>query len=531
MRIRLTAALALVAGLIAAPALGQDISAERLADGIRTISSDAFGGRMPGTEGEAMTLAWLQAEYEAMGLEPGGADGQWLQPVDVSRYALNTARATWTAEGADPVHVLNLGVDAQLRSVANDGRASIQSAPLALIGYGIHAPERGWDDFGDLDVRSKIVVAIRGEPDHAAFSGPYASLYDTEFYKRAEAFRRGAIGFLTIGPVQGRGTAETVLFPGIHDMELLGSVSMPVVQKWVRGAGLDTAVLDTFESGQFRAVDLSGVTLSAEVEEQVAVQRTYNLLARIPGTDRPDETVLYSAHWDHVGTRETPDSNGDTIYNGAWDNASGTVGVVEVARAMAAAPRPARSIVFAHMTAEEQGLLGAFWYAANPVWPLETTVADINIDMLPLSAPTRDLAIFGFGQNTLEDDLGALAVAEGRVVTGDREPDQNYFYRSDHFPYALKGVPTLMPWHGVDLDEGGVEVGLPAYQALFRAHYHQRSDEWREDYDLSSAVENLVLLTRLGLDLANSDRWPDWKPGSEFAATRATSADSRRVTE
>jgi Zn-dependent M28 family amino/carboxypeptidase len=219
---------------------------------------------------------------------------------------------------------------------------------------------------------------------------------------------------------------------------------------------------------------------------------------------------------------------GDKIWNGAWDNASGTVGVVEMARQLSAAPRPKRSIVFAHMAAEEMGLLGAYAYSADPVWPLETTVANINIDMLPLSGPTRDVAIFGKGQNELEDRLELLAKAEGRYLTDDREPEQNYYYRSDHFPFARAGVPALMPWHGVDLDAGGVAVGLPAYRARFEADYHEPSDEWSADLDLTSAVENLTLLYRLGLDLANSADWPGWKPTSEFGVVRARSDGARQ---
>uniref|UniRef100_UPI003519D223 M28 family peptidase n=1 Tax=Brevundimonas sp. TaxID=1871086 RepID=UPI003519D223 len=211
-----------------------------------------------------------------------------------------------------------------------------------------------------------------------------------------------------------------------------------------------------------------------------------------------------------------------------WDNASGTAGILELARAFSLSPQPKRTVVFSHMAAEEMGLLGAYAYSVNPVYPLETTVADLNIDMLPLSGPTRDVAIFGFGQNSLEDDLAVLAEAEGRYVTDDREPEQNYYFRSDHFPFARSGVPALMPWHGVDLDEGGIEVGLPEYQALFNRDYHQRSDEWRADYDLRSAVENLTLMYHLAWDLANSDRWPAWKADSEFGAIRARSDAARQ---
>ena len=256
---------------------------------------------------------------------------------------------------------------------------------------------------------------------------------------------------------------------------------------------------------------------------------THNLLARIPGTEHPDETIIYSAHWDHVGGEaQHPGVTGDAIWNGAWDNASGTIGVVEMARQLSAAPRPKRSIVFAHMAAEEMGLLGAYGYAANPVWPLETTVADINIDMLPLSGSTRDIPIFGKGQNDLEDRLQALAEPLGRYVSDDGMPEQGFYYRSDHFPFARMGVPAIMPWHGWDWVEGGREAGEAAWRAKFAADYHKPSDEWSEDLDFTSAVENLTLLYRLGLELANSSDWPGWKPTSEFAVVRARSDAARQ---
>ncbi|WP_333611536.1 M28 family peptidase, partial [Brevundimonas bullata] len=209
-------------------------------------------------------------------------------------------------------------------------------------------------------------------------------------------------------------------------------------------------------------------------------------------------------------------------------NASGTVGVVEMARQLKAAPAPDRTIVFAHMAAEEMGLLGGYAYVADPVYPLETTVADINIDMLPLSGPTRDVPIFGKGQNSLEDDLQALAEKEGRYVSDDGQPEQGFYYRSDHFPFARAGVPALMPWHGVDWVDGGKEAGLAGWKARFGADYHKPSDEWSADWDLRSAVENLTLLYRLGLQLANSDAWPTWKPTSEFGQVRATSDAARK---
>ena len=528
------AAVLLAAGMASA----QDVSGQRLSDGIREISGDAYQGRYPGTEGERMTLAWLQAQYEEMGLEPGGPNGQWTQAVELKRYApvAGASSASWT--GPDGVqHPLVVGTDIVIRAVSNDGRVSIAGAPVVFAGHGIYAPERNWDDYGDLDVRGKVVVVVPGEPDGDLFNGEYATTYQSSAYKADEAFRRGAVGVITLWAdantwqraAQG-GNRQRALTPGAADLEFSAVVNHEAAMAMAAAAGMGMDSFGDIASGQFKARELTGVTMSVAAEETIDSFTTHNLLARITGTERPNETIIYSAHWDHVGGEaQHPDAPGDDkIWNGAWDNASGTVGVVEVARQFAAAPRPERTVVFAHMAAEEMGLLGSYGYAADPVYPLETTVADINIDMLPLSAPTRDLAIFGKGQNDLEDRLEVLAQAEGRYVTDDREPEQGYYYRSDHFPFARAGVPALMPWHGVDLVEGGVAVGQPAYTAKFTADYHEASDEWSAELDFRSAVENLNLLVQLGSQLANGEDWPTWKPTSEFALVRARSDAARQ---
>ncbi|WP_396595577.1 M28 family peptidase [Brevundimonas sp. R86498] len=539
------AALALLmsAGLASA----QDFSAEALSQGIRHISSDEFMGRYPGTEGERMTLAWLQGQYEAMGLEPGGPDGQWLQPVSLKRYTPveGSAVVSWTGPDGT-VHPLVPGTDIMVRAATNDGQADIAGAGLVFAGYGIHAPERNWDDWGDIDVRGKVVIVMGGEPTAEAvtarFNGAYPTAYSNGWYKSDEAFRRGAVGVIVLTPVPAThagwlrsaqfNNRQRTLTPGAADLEFSGSINQDTGMAWATAAALDPALLTTVDTGTFKAVALDGVTLSVRAAETIDTLVTHNLLARIPGTSRPDETIVYSAHWDHVGVgadHASPVSTTeDNIYNGAWDNASGTIGVLEMARQMSAAPRPDRSIIFAHMAAEEMGLLGAYGYVANPVYPLEKTVADINIDMLPLSGPTRDIAIFGKGQNSLEDNLAVLAAAEGRVVTDDRQPEQGFYTRSDHFPFVRAGVPALMTWHGVDWDEGGVEAGQAAWSAKFAADYHKPSDEWSADWDLRSAVENLTLLYRLGMQLANSEEWPTWKPDSEFGARRAASDAARQ---
>ena len=531
------AAVLLAAGM----ATAQDFSAERISNDIRTISADEYQGRYPGTEGERMTLAWLQAQYEAMGLEPGGPDGQWLQPVHLKRFTpvAGAAIASWT--GPDGVsHPLAVGTDVTLRAISNDGQASISNAPVVFAGYGITAPERNWDDYGDIDVRGKVVVVVPGEPEGELFNGEYDTNYESGAYKADEAFRRGAVGIVTLVPGAAdspmwqrtvRGSTRTrTLTPGAADLEFSMATNHDVALQWATAAGLDMGQLASVGSGPFKAVPVNGVTLSVEAAETIDTLVTHNLLARLPGTERPDETIIYSAHWDHVGGEaQHPETPGDDkIFNGAWDNASGTVGVVEMARQLSQAPRPERSIVFAHMAAEEMGLMGAYGYAADPVYPLATTVADINIDMLPLSGPTKDIPIFGKGQNDLEDRLQALAEPLGRYVSDDHMPEQGFYYRSDHFPFARAGVPAIMPWHGWDWVDGGREAGEAAWRAKFGADYHQVSDEWSPELNFTSAVENLTLLYHLGLDLANSEDWPGWKPTSEFAQVRARTDAARQ---
>ncbi|WP_420471367.1 M28 family peptidase [Brevundimonas sp. FT23042] len=514
-------------------------SAERISNDIRTISADDYQGRYPGTEGERKVLAFLQAQYEAMGLEPGGPNGQWLQPVELRRYTpVAGGTASWTGPDGQ-THTLTPGTDITLRAATNDGRASIRNAGLVFAGYGITAPERNWDDYGSVDVRGKVVVVIAGEPDGDLFNGAYATNYQSGAYKADEAFRRGAVGVITLiaqpasspqwqGMMRGANRTRT-LTPGAADLEFSGAINHDVAFAMASAAGLGMDSFANTASGSFKAVPLAGVSLSVDVSETIETLVTHNLLAKIPGTTHADETIIYSAHWDHVGGADQhPGVTGDNIWNGAWDNASGTIGVLEMARQLSRAPRPQRTIVFAHMAAEEMGLLGSYGYAANPVYPLETTVADINIDMLPLSPSTRDVPIFGKGQNDLEDRLEALAAPLGRYVSDDHQPEQGFYYRSDHFPFARMGVPAIMPWHGWDWVEGGREAGEAAWRAKFAADYHKPSDEWSEDLDFTSAVENLTLLYHLGLDLANSRDWPGWKPTSEFAQVRARSDAARR---
>lgn len=520
----------------AAPALAQDFSAQRLSDHIKYLADDRLEGRFPGKIGEELTLAYLQAQYEAMGLEPGGPNGSWLQEVDLVRLTpTKPATGSWTGPDGQ-THTIEQGLSLRAGMVAPGAAAAelkLDGLPLVFAGYGVVAPERGWDDYGNIDLTGKVVVVLGGQP--AAF-GADPNFYGSGAHKTAEALKRGAVGVLTLvtNPnargMRG-GTRPRMTIVGSADPQFTGMISMEVAE--AMAASQNARMADLVElakaGGAFKAHD-SGIRIGVDIAESAEVIRSHNLLAKITGTERPDEYLVYSAHWDHVGKAATPNAEGDDIFNGAWDNASGTSGVVEMARAFAAGPKPKRTVVFLHVTAEEQGLLGSEWYANNPVYPLATTAADINIDMLPFTPATRSVAIFGPGKSTLEDDLERLVRAQGRDggVVGDGEPEQGFYYRSDHFNFAAGGVPALMPWTGVDFVEGGEEVGRPYYQAQMRTYYHNLEDEWRADYDFTAALQNLEVLYKLGREIADGTAWPQWKPTAEFGRIRAESDAERQ---
>ncbi len=512
-----------------ASAATPEFSAGRLSDHIKYLASDELEGRFPGLIGERLTLAYLQAQYEALGLEPGGRNGSWLQPVDLVRFTPERPpTAGWT--GADGVrHDLVSGEDVTLRAGAADPAVKLEGLPIVFAGYGVVAPERGWDDYGAADLSGKVVVILRGQPESM---GADPNFYGSTEHKMQEALKRGAAGVLTLHLEEGRwrravgGAARgQMTVKGASDARFTGSINM-ATGTTLGGIALAHAVERAKTAGLGGPVDLEA-RLDVDIVETTEVIHSNNLLARIPGTTRPDEYVIYSAHWDPIGKARQPDAEGDDISNGAWDNASGTAGLIEMARAFKAGPPPERTVVFLHVTAEEQGLLGSEAYAAEPIYPLARTAADINIDMLPFTPATRDVAVFGVGKSELEDILGRFAAAQGRTVTGDGYPREGFYYRSDHFNFAAGGVPALMPWSGRDFVEGGMEAGTPYYEAAMGRDYHKLSDEWRADYDFTAALQNLDLLYRLGLTVADSETWPAWKPTAEFNAIRDATAAER----
>ena len=539
------AALALPATLHAQ----QAIDPEQLADTVRTMTDDLFEGRAPGTVGEERTIGYLVARFRALGLEPGGPDGNWLQPVRLLHTRLGTPQRLEVSApgGAIP---LQLGTDAYLSTLRSEPLAEVADAPLVFVGYGVSAPERGWDDFKGQDLKGKVAVFLINDPDFAAtkgeavagkFGGRTMTYYGRWTYKFEEAARRGAVAALIVHDADGVGYGwNVVTSPGGENYGLVradgtqtslhmqGWLSLDASNRLFAAAGQDLARLRVAaRSARFRPVELKGLRLSAAIPATASDIVSHNVLARLPGTTRADEVVMFGAHWDAYG-KGAPDGAGKVYRAGANDDALGMAGLFEIARRMKAAPAPQRSVVFAAWTAEERGLLGSEAYAQAPVYPMRNTVANLTIDVLQTAGAARDVVLIGKGQSSLEDDLARHAAQQGRTVTVESLPERGLFYRADHFSLAKRGVPVLLMMGlagASDLVEGGRTAGQAWIDDYTGRCYHQACDAWTPQWNLAGAVQDIDVMARIGEELANSDRWPQWKPDSEFKAVRA--ADGR----
>ena len=527
------------------------IDPNRLSIITRTLASDDFQGRAPGTAGEEKTVAYLSEQFRQLGLEPAGDNGTYLQRVPLIRTQLRRPGAVSVRQKGQTIP-LRFPNDVYLSTVREVDRAAIENAPMVFVGYGVTAPERQWDDFKGVDLAGKIAVFLVNDPDFEAaagdpvanrFGGQAMTYYGRWTYKFEEAARRGAIGALVVHETAGAGYGwNTVEAPGGENYNIVlpagarqpvllqGWIQRPVTEDLFRRAGHDfEAVKRQARTSAFRPVDL-GATLSASFDVETVRVQSHNVLAKISGSKRPDETVWFAGHWDAYGVG-APDARGKTVRPGALDDALGIAGVLELARAFRAGPRPERTLVFAAWTAEERGLLGAEHYAANPIFPFEKAVANLTLDTLQPNGPSRDVILIGKGQSELEDMLARAAATQDRTLTPDARPERGLFYRADHFSFAKRGVPVLLIMAlggGVDLVNGGREAG-DRWVTEFTANcYHQTCDEWRPDFDFRGAAQDVALFHILGRDLARAGRWPDWKPGSEFSETRARSAAARR---
>jgi Zn-dependent M28 family amino/carboxypeptidase len=537
--------LALALCTAAVPALAADVDTKRLHEHIRVLASDQFAGRGPASPEEKLTVDYLIAEMKKAGLQPGGANGSWTQPVALSRFTVTNPTSSlkvgsWTKP-------LNQGLDVAIRTRLPQDRLTLKDAPLVFVGYGVKAPERGWDDFKGVDLKGKVALVLVNDPDFeldqpAGFDGEAMTYYGRWTYKYEELAKQGAAGVIVIHETVPAGygwatvrnsntipTFDVVLAdPSKERARLEGWIQKPVAEELFQRAGLSFDTLKTqAKTKAFRPVALPNATLSVDAAVKAERITSANVLGKIPGSKRPDEVVLIGSHWDHLG-RGGADADGDDIYNGALDNAAGTAGLLELARVMAAGPRPERTVVFASWTAEEKGLLGSEFYAQNPVYPVAKTAAGFNMDGLALNGPARDITIVGAGKSDMDSGAVRVAKSMGLVVSPESNPEVGTFYRSDHFPLAKVGIPVLYMNAGQDLVKGGKAAGEAAYKAYIEDRYHQPNDEYDPNWDLSGALPELNIIRTLATEAANSSTWPQWKAGAEFKSARDRTAAERR---
>jgi Zn-dependent M28 family amino/carboxypeptidase len=538
------------AALAAAPLLAQTAQFDtgRLSQHVQTLGSDAFEGRAPATPGETKTVAYLTDQFAKAGLQPGGdlKDGKraWTQAVPLLRSEFTAPPHVSINIGGKPTP-LTQGEQIAVRSPTNGEKAMmINGAPLVFVGYGVKAPERGWDDFKGQDMRGKVLVMLVNDPDFEGgegdFGGKAMTYYGRWTYKYEEGARQGAKGVLVIHETEpasyGWATVKNSNTNAMFDIVRKNpAAEHPLLEGWVQrdlAAQLFAASGTSFEAMKaaakrkdFKPLPLKA-TLDIHGNAKTEVVTSSNVVGILPGASRPDETVIYMGHWDHLGIG-APDANGDTIYNGAIDNGTGISHLIEQARAFAAGPRPQRSVVFMAVTAEEKGLLGSEYYAANPLYPAARTAGAINTDVLGVLGPARDFSVRGDQKFGLLDILVEEGAKRGRRFTPDPNAGTGTFYRSDHFTFAKAGIPALTFTPGEDLVNGGA-ARAKAWMSNYRANmYHQPDDEFSPDWDFTGMAQDGELLHAVGQRLANSCDWPNWSQDSEFRAARDRSAAER----
>jgi len=538
--------------LAAAPALAQSKapaqpSTDTMRRVVERLSSDAFEGRAPGTAGEEKTLALLVAEFKRLGLQPGNK-GSFLQDVplveitarNISPLRFTGGRAPVTA-AYSPEFVVGTYRTAQ-------PRVDLKDSPVVFVGYGINAPEKNWNDYAGLDVRGKTVVILVNDPDYetpgltGTFNGRAMTYYGRWTYKFEEAARQGAAGAIIVhdtrpaaygwNVVQSSWTGAQQVADSSNDNAdqslAIGWINNAKAAELMRSAGQDLGQLTAAAKRPgFKPVDL-GVKMSVSFDNRVRKHLSKNVVAVLPGTERPDEYVLYSAHWDHLGRCEkAPD--GDDICNGAVDNATGTAALVALAEANAKAGRTPRSQVFLAVTAEESGLLGARYYAANPVFPLGQTVGGVNMDALSVAGPARNVVVVGRGKSELDAYLDRALKVAGRVASDEPTPEKGFYYRSDHFEFAKRGVPMLYFEGGDDLVAGGKAAGAAAAKDYEEHRYHGPKDQLDGTWNWAGIQGDLNLYYATGRELATTTAWPNWNPGDEFRAARDASRAGQKT--
>jgi Zn-dependent M28 family amino/carboxypeptidase len=535
---------------LASPAQAEpDFNIARVSKDVQILSSDVYEGRGPATPAETKTVAYIVAQMKAAGLQPGGPlKGKvrgWTQDVPllksdivgVPSLSITLGRVTRT---------LTQGKEIAVRAaMTGQTKVEIAAAPLVFVGYGVHAPERNWDDFKGVDLKGKIMVVLVNDPDFEGgegdFGGKTMTYYGRWTYKYEEAARQGAAGVLVIHeyapasygwPTVKNSNTNTMFDivradPKASHTPLEAWIQRDLAVDLFKAVGMDfEAMKAAARTRAFKPVPLDAkLTADYAVKPKTIISK--NVVGRLPGKTHPDETVIYSAHWDHLGIGQ-PDAKGDRIYNGARDNASGIATLLELGRAFAKAPRTDRSLVFLAVTAEEKGLLGSEYYAANPVYPLGTTAGVINMDGTIGQSEAKDFTISGVAKLGLLDLLVEQGAKLNRTYTPDPRTEAGSFYRSDHFPMAKQGVPAISYGAGRDLVNGGKERGKALADAYTKDRYHQPADEWSADWDMSAVKPDLTLLYNTGQALADGRAWPNWSEDSEFRAVRGKTGDSRK---
>ncbi|MFM8377119.1 MAG: M28 family metallopeptidase, partial [Phenylobacterium sp.] len=539
--------------MASAPAIASErTDPARLSAITRELASDAYGGRAPGTPGEGLTVAYLEKAFRDLGLEPAGEGGRFTQAVPMIRTQL-AADGRYSVAGPKGEAVLASGRDISLISLLPVDRVSIEKAPMVFVGYGVTAPERGWDDFKGVDLKGKVAVFLINDPDFEAaagdpvagkFGGRAATYYARWTYKFEEAVRRGAVAALIVHQTEGAGYGwSTVLAsagegfdvarrsPSAERLPLQGWLSGEAAARLFASAGLDLESLRRqARSTDFRPVDLKGLAFSASAGVTFSRFESRNVIARLPGRTRPDESLMIADNWDAYG-EGPPDAQGRRIRPGAVDDALGVAGVLEAARVLKAGRRPDRSVLFALWTAEERGLLGSEHFGAHPTVALEKMAANLTLDVLQTAGPARDVVLVGAGQSELDDLLASAARRQKRTVTPDARPERALFFRADHFSLARRGVPALLLMGlggGADLVQGGRAAGDAWVTRYTDDCYHKTCDAWSADWDLRGAAADVDLVIDMARTLARPGTWPDWRPGSEFRDLRDRTASARR---
>lgn len=532
--------LALLAGFLIACSDQSKIYQFQVADlepNLITLSSDEFMGRMPFTEGEQLTTSFLENKFKEMGLEPGNGDSffQEVPMVSIITYPeqsmeFKSAKGTVVGEGLKDFVIWTQRTDSLVR---------IQDAEVVFAGFGIVAPEYGWDDYKNLDVKGKIVVVLINDPgfgseDSTFFKGNTMTYYGRWTYKYEEAVRQGALGCLIVhntipagygfNNIQNSWKASKLYLDDRgqdkYKLGFEGWITLPFAKQLFEKMGKNVSEL----LQNARTPNFQGFSTGMSLSTSLAVEPTYNVsknvIAKITGKTAPEEVLIYSAHWDHIGIGK-PDETGDTIYNGALDNASGTAALLALAKAFKTDEQPDRTVVFLAVTAEEQGLWGSAFYAKQPIYPKEMTVANINMDGVNPYGKMKDVSVIGVGQSEMEDLLDEELKKLGRYAAPEPNPAVGYYFRSDHFNFAKIGIPALYIGTGIDHVEKGKEYGKQLQEEYVAQYYHKPADAYDpKRWNLDGAVDDVQLLYQVGRNLANSTRWPGWKEGSEFKAIR-----------